>query len=344
MLYVDSFLLLFTIWFVVHYRHVFSELASIYFHCINSEEDELDEDDAVIDPTEKYIEKNKKVFLEKFPGDNSGIDPLFYKREEFLEVVKQENNYLELEWKRKLLFESTPRGNLLMFYDPFKQAFVYYSDSAVIPYNVLNACAMKYVRMFSCYDFFMDTSVLPEDTKSPFTKMMEEEEKKEKERIEQKKKDLGINLKDAPFAKLKSYRPVGFIDNKSSSGSDQNVPPNIKSAPSSGILKKSVENRKVDAVVNTGHKNIFRYLGKIANTSFLQAVEKPKPQNMKLDYASFKRMMAEKKENNQMKNEDAVPEEKDDSDGEDSEDETKSRETSDSYDNIINPFLPTPPN
>ena len=289
-IYIDFFVFIATIWFYFYNR------TNILNHLFLHDEDESDDDDEnhTETPTEKYINKNKTAFLAKYPGDNSNIAPIFYNRSEFLEIIKQENNPIESEWKRRLLFETTPRGNVLMYYDAFKQAFAYYSDSATIPYNILNACAMKYVKTFCCYDFFVDNSVLPEDQKSPFSKMLEEEEKAEKEKIEKKKNDLGVKgLKDAPFAKLKSYRPVGFVEtdkNQSSDNAEANIPSNIKSSASAtGILKKSVENRKVNPETNTGYKNTFRYLGKIANTSLLQPIEKPKLVNMTMSYASFKK-------------------------------------------------------
>ena len=119
------------------------------------------------------------------------------------------------------------------------------------------------------------------------------------EAFEKKKNDLGVKgLNDAPFAKLKSYRPVGFAETEKNQSSDNvDIPSNIKSTRNGGILKKSVEIRKVNPANNTGYKNTFRYLGKIANTSLLQPIEKPKLVNMEMSYASFKKRMSQEKEN-----------------------------------------------
>jgi hypothetical protein len=139
------------------------------------------------DDTEKYIEKQTSDFLRIFLLTeeerrewNGNIDKSCYSLESFQELIKEETNELELEWKRRLLIESTPRGNIIMFYDMFKQAFAYVSDQHM-NYPILNACAMKYVRMYRCIDFFVDGNILPDNVVSPFVLLQEEAEKREKE-------------------------------------------------------------------------------------------------------------------------------------------------------------------
>jgi hypothetical protein len=87
------------------------------------------------------------------------IEKVFYDSKELAEVLKTENNYVEKSWKTRIMIEYTPRGNVLMYYDAYKQAFAYYSDQTVIPYSVLNAAAMKYVSIYWCRDFFVDESI-----------------------------------------------------------------------------------------------------------------------------------------------------------------------------------------
>jgi hypothetical protein len=82
-----------------------------------------------------------------------------YDKDMYFELIKMESNYLEKEWHSRILFETTPRGNIIMFYDPYKLGFNYYCDSNGIPYNILNAVAMKYVLTFYCRDFFVDDRI-----------------------------------------------------------------------------------------------------------------------------------------------------------------------------------------
>ena len=126
------------------------------------------------------------------------------------------DNSLEKSWRTRLLMESTPIGNIVMFYDIFKQGFSYYCDQPVIPYDILNSVAMKYVARFSCMDFFMDEYVLGDRYCSPLKVVFIEDDSK----TEKEKKpgcDLGVDLKTAPFAKLKNYSATVKKDKQSSS-------------------------------------------------------------------------------------------------------------------------------
>jgi hypothetical protein len=53
-----------------------------------------------------------------------------------------------------------------MYYDAYKMGFAYFCDQKVISYDVLNAVAMKYVKIYRCRDFFMDESIVPKENTS----------------------------------------------------------------------------------------------------------------------------------------------------------------------------------
>jgi hypothetical protein len=131
-----------------------------------------------------------------------------------------------------------------MFYDAFKMGFAYYSDSYNLPYNLLNAVAMKYVMMFCCRDFFMDDLITPKDSPSPLIKIhAEEPEKKDKV-----KKITNRTSANGHFAKLKDYKK---IDKK----------PN----PLDESVKKDAE---VEHITNR-----FICLGKTINFQFIQPMQ-----------------------------------------------------------------------
>lgn len=136
----------------------------------------------IIDFTNQYIEKNKKKFLSTFNAEvtnpNSNIEQEFYNKTDYKQICLDESNTLEKNWKRRVLFETTPRGNIIMFYDAFKMGFAYYSDVNNLRYNLLNAVAMKYVVTFCCRDFFMDDQITPKDNPSPLIKIHAEEQEK----------------------------------------------------------------------------------------------------------------------------------------------------------------------
>ena len=123
--------------------------------------------------------------------------------------MNQENNYIEREWKTRILIDSSPRGNIIMYYDVYKQGFAYYSDQNSIPYCILNAVAMKYVLMFKCRDFYMNTNCLPKDFVSPLAKIFHDDDKKTNDVTDIESNDKtnkSIDISKGPFAKLKNYR------------------------------------------------------------------------------------------------------------------------------------------
>lgn len=159
----------------------------------------------------EYIENNtqklmKNLYLKQFKNDN--INSSIYDKEQFKNMMKNIDNEEELVWKSRVLYESTPRIdgntiNIVMYYDLYKQAFVYFSDESYIPYNLLNAVACKYVRIFMCYDFFVDEHIVNEndiDFVSPLSKVFDTYDEKEKDKDKEKEKP---SRKSNVFAKLK---------------------------------------------------------------------------------------------------------------------------------------------
>lgn len=155
---------------------------------------------------EEYADKYRTAFLRTFEEEkeedeaekwNSNIDNVLRDKEALAEIVKDADNEMERKWKRAILIENTPRGNVFMFYDIYKQAFSYYCDQAVMPYDIMNAVAMKYVMMFRCRDFFMDSGVIPKKREDENTS--KESEPSSSQPIVKKKEE------NQPFVKFKSY-------------------------------------------------------------------------------------------------------------------------------------------
>lgn len=149
-----------------------------------------------LDRLKKVVEKSDEESV------NANVDDIFYNLTEYTEQVKIPGNDLEKKWKRNVLYCNTPRGNIIMYYDPFKRAFSYYCEDSAVIYKVLNACAMKYVRIFSCLDFFVDDSVV-EGFVSPLIEIMKGELEPVKKEVDGTVKPKEI--KKAPFAKFKRY-------------------------------------------------------------------------------------------------------------------------------------------
>lgn len=197
-----------------------------------------------------YEEKQKKRFLETYELSNDfneNVDKCFYNQNELRDMLVEAENSLEKTWKTRILFENTPRGNVIIYYDAFKQGFAYYCDQTSLPYHILNAVAMKYVTMYRCRDFFVDNQETPENHPSPLIepeKTIDPEKTKENEEIKSKK--------SAPFAKFKSYNMAN-----SKVKQDEN--------------KKGEKEEKEEKIYI---RNKFICLGKIINFKLIQPVEK----------------------------------------------------------------------
>lgn len=202
----------------------------------------------VLSATDEYIQRNKDRFLHTFLTNtrydlNANVNQAFYSKDTYQAVITTDNNLLESEWKRRILFENTPRGNVIMYYDPYKLAFAYYCDTNSIPYNLINAVAMKYVLSFHCTHLFVDNEITPTDKSSPLINiLMVDAPDKTKTKTKNKDSTSGIDMKNAPFAKFKKAA-VQFNKND-----DKNKQP------------------------ATYNHNKFVCVGKIINFSFLNKV------------------------------------------------------------------------
>lgn len=219
-----------------------------------------DKKESPLDLDTKYILPLKTKFVKTFENQtiqyNENIDPIFYDKKEFSSCVSESNNRLETSWKTKMLFENTPRGNIIMYYDAYKLGFSFYSDQNVISYDILNAAAMKYVRIFRCRDFFIDESITP--TSSPFIKLHFTEEPK---------KEISKSDKSA-FVKLQNYSKENPIKKH-----PKNTPPSILANLFS--FEKPIEKQKmVQPNEPEKMKNKFLYLGKMNNFKIIQMAPK----------------------------------------------------------------------
>lgn len=244
----------------------------------------------IIDPIKNYIDSNKNKLLSSFSIENmnNNIEKKFYDKKELLETLLDENNDLEKLWKTRILFENTPRGNIIMYYDAYKQGFAYYSDMTGIPYNILNAVAMRYVVLYRCRDFFVDNEYVDEQKESPLIKLYLEYEKnnEKKENTDKKKSDM-IKQDDAPFAKLKNYKLTN-----------------------TNVKKEKNDEPKPEKIYN---RNLFIQVGKVSSFNFLQIAPKKNKlngfksklldgvesesnlQNEVMSYSKYKELLLKKK-------------------------------------------------
>jgi hypothetical protein len=123
-------------------------------------------------------------------------------------LFAEEKNDTERLWKTRILYESTERGNILFYYNPYKLSFEYYSDAQIIPYSILQYVAKKYVSMNRCRDFYIDMIERPQNKMIVVLRKEEEAMKSKKMKVNDITKlvDKSLTNTDNVFESLKEHR------------------------------------------------------------------------------------------------------------------------------------------
>jgi hypothetical protein len=214
--------------------------------------------------------------------------------------------------KNTIVMEMTPNGNVIMYWDNSRDAFVYYSDST-IPYRFLEVVARKYAIVNDCLNIFIIRKEEEEDKsedkseakdKSEATVKSEAKEEEEEDKIEAKEDKSEATVKSeakeeeedkseakedkseakekrSVFAKLKNY-------NKGSMQiSSVNYRPDKKDI---NEPNKNKENNEEEKSENKEEKtNTYSREGKIINYSFLKKVDsKLVNKKMNMTFSEFK--------------------------------------------------------
>ena len=165
------------------------------------------------------------------------------------------------ELKKSILYEDTPRGRVILYYDFEKESFVYYCDTKDMPYTFLETAARKYVTINNCKKIMVD---MKEELRLA-------EDKIAQEKIVNVRAPRQVNVESNKgtkdmFASFKSY------NRKGTGGSNSNT-----------------LNKKFILCQNA---NRYSYLGKISDYSFLDKTGYQPLQKIEeaMDYASFKKM------------------------------------------------------
>ena len=161
-----------------------------------------------LDYDQKY-QKYIKYYKEAVDADaNSNIGPDLYDYDARKTLFAEEKNETERLWKTRILYESTERGNVLFYYNPYRLSFEYYSDAQIIPYKILQYVAKKYVSMNRCRDFYIDMVDRPANKMVDVLRKEEEAMKSKKMKVNDITKlvDKELANKDNIFESLKEHR------------------------------------------------------------------------------------------------------------------------------------------
>lgn len=207
------------------------------------------------------IEKNPIKYEDKYKNEYTKLD--------FRQLTTSEKENL----KNNFVMETTPLGNVIMYYNNDKNGFVYYSDST-IPYRFLETVGRKYITTFKCKDpsIYVDETDEP-DEKTPTEKNQEITTSETKSTI----KPSTTTTKKNVFAKFKNYNHPNSIPSSSMIAKNNQVKITTKS------------NKEVKE-----NKNKYISEGKITNFSFIKKIDKKQlVKRLNMTFAEFKQMQQE---------------------------------------------------
>jgi hypothetical protein len=194
-------------------------------------------------------------------------------------VIKQRLDSL----KNNFVFEKTPLGNVIMYWNNSRESFEYYSDNT-IPYRFLETVARKYVKTFNCRQIYVDMDF----ELSEFERKQKEEELRikmleDESKIETNQNSVEIKKKDV-FAKFKNY------NKESGTGKvNRGVAPPKNSIPNNNTKKSD------EKFILKENSNRYTCEGKLANFSFLKKPDrKVTDKKYAMSFADYKKWTLEK--------------------------------------------------
>ena len=220
------------------FYYLYSNFPQISMDMFRSKDDSKDNSDKSVVEVESYENK-------------------YYDKYDEMESEDLDEDYVKT-LKNNVLYEMTPKGRIIMYYDFEKESFTYYCDTKDVPYLYLETVARKYALTYHCKKIVVDIKRELDTAKE--TNIANDNKSKALALVDAKKTD---NL----FASFKSY------NRKGTGGS--------KTMNKKFILRQNA--------------NRYSYSGKVNTYSFLKRneykIEKPMD---KMDYETFKKLMAKK--------------------------------------------------
>ena len=217
---------------------------------------------------EKSCKKYASFYAKKTDDENSNICDILYDYDKRKEIFADPNNIHEKQWKSRILIENTPRGNVMMYYNPYTLSYHYYSDEQIIPYKILEQVATKYVVMYRCKDFFVDMVERPDNKILDIFQKEEDSLKSKKMKVNDITKCVNAHSdsKDV-FASLKDYR--GTEKPKTEN-------PKIEKSTPSNPYSSTILDKKPPVVSKFSNK--FVRIGKMCEFNIIQ-----KPVNKQIE-------------------------------------------------------------
>jgi len=180
------------------------------------EQDDTNNNDNTDDKTKKEIAYQMKWFEEFDETCEEGEEG---DEGDEGEEQEQEEEELTEEFVNNLslhtITETTPRGDVLMYYSSKLGSFVYHSHTKEIPYSYLETVARKYVIEYNCKKLYIDIRKEYEKGVQKYKEIKAKEEKNAADGgVDEAKEKEKENKKKQIFANFKTYNRKGEVHNK----------------------------------------------------------------------------------------------------------------------------------
>jgi len=208
----------------------------------------------------KSLENSKKM--------NTNIPDLFYNIDKLNKYVNDNNDFENL-WKARILITNTPNGNIYIYYDVYKMAFIYYSD-LIMNNDLLNSAAIEYVIKYLCLDLYVNEKDIENYNNKHLKALL-----KYHFDISDKKKDDILKKTDVFVKKKSNYNDKNDKNSKIDEKNEQKYYYNNKFIYAGKMHSVNILNRKI--LYPTNFKS-----------SYLDGIS---TNNNRISYSEFKKKM-----------------------------------------------------
>jgi len=195
---------------IIYFIFAISEIVDGYFEIkyTDGDEDEGEDEGEDVEMKEEEIPYEVKWFEEFDETHDEGVGEGDGEGEE--ELTEEFVNDLSLN----TVTETTPRGDVLMYYSSKLGSFVYHSKTKEIPYKYLETVARKYVIEYNCKKLYIDIRKEYEKGLNKYNEIKEKEDKAAKDAKDGVVDETKENKKKQIFANFKTYNRKGEVHNK----------------------------------------------------------------------------------------------------------------------------------
>ena len=153
---------------------------------------------------EKETQKNIALKVKELP-EHVKYDGGWFDELDELKLSSSDEPFIFSDALLDPLRETTPRGDIIMYYDAETKSFNYYSNSKNIPYSTLDAVARKYVCLYNVPSIYID---IRDEVQKGREKLSKKENalKNEKNERDKNKSANSSSEKKSLFAAFKNYK------------------------------------------------------------------------------------------------------------------------------------------